>query len=68
MRFNATIVGILNAIMAMLSVVAAASWGDVIDKSISFYIVTFTLSLNAGLHTLSGAAILIGGNTNGNKQ
>lgn len=60
MRFNATLMAILSAMMAMLSVIAAATWSDVVGRVEAFYIVTGTLSLNAGLHAIQAAAQLIG--------
>lgn len=60
MRFNQTALALMSAVMAMLSVIAAATWGDVVNKEVAFYVVTGTLSLNAGLHAISASAVLIG--------
>jgi NhaP-type Na+/H+ or K+/H+ antiporter len=56
MHFNQTLMAILSSVMAVLSVVAAASWSSVVPPDVAFYVITGTLGLNAGLHALQAAA------------
>ena len=56
MIVNATILAALNAGMAVLSVIAAATWSTVVPPHTAFFIVTGTLALNAGLHALNASA------------
>jgi len=43
--FNPTILGVLSAVMSVLSVIAAATWSTVVPSDLAFYIVTGTLAL-----------------------
>jgi hypothetical protein len=52
---NASILSGLNAVMAALSVIAAATWSTVVPADWAFYIITGVLALNAGLHALTAS-------------
>jgi hypothetical protein len=56
MLVNATLYSVLSAAMSVLSVIAAATWSNVVPPNVAFYVVTGTLALNAGLHALNAVA------------